>query len=168
MKFIPEDVIWAEFWKKYYKRPESWRIYSGITKNRYPEVLISGEKESWMIRRESLYSGKMGIGGKLEENIAINPYSNPYGFRGIPVRDINKILSIKEDDVNQIERSNIIRELLEKPPTTIERIKSPLAIQGPMLQSSQALPLISKDQKILDKELNIEMKKWKLRRSYLQ
>ncbi len=168
MKFIPEDMIWAEFWKKYYKNPESWRIYSGITKNRYPEVLISGEKESWLIRRESVYTGKLGIGGKLEENIAINSYINPYGFREIPLRDINRILSINGNDIGQTDRSDIIRELLEKPPTTIEKIKSPLVIRGPMLQSNQALPLISKDQKKLDEELNIEMKKWKLRLSYLQ
>lgn len=168
MKFISEDVIWSEFWKRYYRRPENWRIYSGITKNRYPEVLISGEKESWLIRRESLYSGKMGIGGKLDENIAINPHLNPYGFREIPLKDLNKIFGMDGEEISQINRNNMIRDLLEKPPTTIERIKSSGIIRGPMLQSQQALPLITKDQKKLDLELNVEMKKWKLKRSFLQ
>ncbi len=168
MKLIPENVILAEFWKKYYRQPDGWRMYSGVTANGYPELFITGEKESWLIRRDSLYNGKLGIGGKLEGDIMMNPRVNPYGFREIPTQYIDKILTMNKNDINQEEKTKMIAALLDKPPTTFEKIKSPGVIRGPMVQSPHALPLISKEQADLDKKLNIEMNKWKRRISYLQ
>ena len=168
VELIPENVILAEFWKKYYRRPDGWRLYSGVTKDGYPELFITGERESWLIRRDSLYNGKLGIGGKLEGDIMMNPRVNPYGFREIPAQYIDKILMMNKGNIDQEEKTRMIAALLEKPPTTLERIKSPGVIRGPLIQSPDALPLISKEQADLDKNLNIEMNKWKRRISYLQ
>ncbi len=167
MKFIPENVIISDFWKKYFRQPVGWRMYSGITDNGHPELLITGEKESWLIRRDSLYSGKLGIGGKLEGDILINPRVDSFGFREIPNKYFNKILSMNNEVIDQEEKSKIIAALLEKPPTTLDRIKSSGVIRGPMVQSYSALPLISDQQVELDSKLNIEMNKWKRRISYL-
>jgi len=168
VKFIPENVIISDFWKKYFRHPDGWRIYSGITSDGHPELLISGEKESWLIRRDSLYNGKLGIGGRLDGDISINPRVDSFGFREIPNQYLNKILSMNNEEVGHEEKTNIIAALLEKPPTTLERIKSSSVIRGPMVQSSCALPIISKEQEELDSKLNIEMNKWKRRISYLQ
>ena len=168
VKFIPENVIISDFWKKYFRQPDGWRMYSGVTANGHPELLITGEKESWLIRRDSLYSGKLGIGGRLEGDILINPRVDSFGFREIPNRYFNKILSMNNKDIDQEEQSKIIAALLEKPPTTLEKIKSQGVIRGPMVQSPHALPVISKEQAELDNKLDIEMKKWKRRISYLQ
>ena len=168
MKFIPENEIWEEFWKRYHRRPEGWRIYSGITMNGYPEVLITGEKESWLMRRDSVYSGKLGIGGRIEDNSMVKPIANSFGFREISIHDMDKIFMINREDIDQKEKIKIITGILKKPPTTLEEIKSSGVIQGPMLQSNQALPIISREQAELDRELNNELNKWKRRISYLQ
>ena len=41
VELIPENVILAEFWKKYYRQPDGWRMYSGVTANGYPELFIT-------------------------------------------------------------------------------------------------------------------------------
>ncbi len=168
MKLIPEDVICAEFWKRYFRRPEGWRLYSGVSTKGYPELLITGEKESWLVRRDSLYSGKLGIGGRIAGDIEVNPRMDPYGFREIPRRYVERILAMDGEGIDPVEKTKIITDILKKPPTTLDRIRSPGAIQGPMIQSYQALPLISNEQAKLDRDLNIEMDKWKRRIPYLQ
>ena len=72
MEIVPEDVIWAEFRKKYEEKPKGWRIHSGLSPKGFPELLISGPKESWLMKRESLYSGKLGVGGRIPEGIKLN------------------------------------------------------------------------------------------------
>jgi hypothetical protein len=167
VKLLPEDVICAEFWKRYFRRPDGWRLYSGVSTKGYPELLIAGEEESWLVRRDSLYSGKLGIGGRIAGDIEVNPEVSPYGFREIPRRFLEKLMSMEEGN-DLVDKTKIITDILKKPPTTLDRIRSPGAIQGPMIQSYQALPLISKEQAKLDRDLNIEMDKWKRRISYLQ
>jgi hypothetical protein len=167
VNLLRENAIWAEFWKRYFGRPEGWRIYSGISTNGYPELLINGEKESWLVRRDSLYSGKLGIGGRISGDIKMDPRVDPFGFREIPRRYLERILAMDEG-FDPVEKTKMITDILKKPPTTLDRIRSPGAIQGPMVRSYQALPLISNEQAKLDKELNMEMDKWKRRIPYLQ
>jgi hypothetical protein len=167
VKILPEESIWTEFWKRYFRRPGGWRLFSGISAKGYPELLISGEKDSWLLRRESLYNGKSGIGGRISGDLKLDSEVDTYGFREIPKRYLEKIAAMDEGASSQ-DKTEIISKILKKPPTTLDKIRSPTIIHGPMMLSSQALPLISEEQEKLDHALNIEINKWKSRVRYIQ
>ncbi|MFQ6135183.1 MAG: hypothetical protein ACE5KU_05150 [Nitrososphaerales archaeon] len=163
MSIIPEEEIWAEFWRGYSRGPEAWRMYFGVSAKGYPELLITGEKESWLVRRESLFSGKPGIGGRIAEDIRMKPRIEPYGFREIPRCYLKKIVAMIERSVDPVDETKIITDILKQPPTTLDRIRSPSVIQGPLVHSYQPLPLISEEQMELNRKLDIELDKWKRR-----
>ena len=166
---ISEEQVWVEYWEKYRRRPEDWRMYSGISSKGYPELLILGKKDSWLLRRESLYSGKLGIGGRFSEtkqsDIEGGKMSTQFGFRPVPKKIVRRLATGQEMDLE--ERTRIITDILSQTPTTPDRIRSPLMVQGPLVQSPNPLPVISKEQVELDMKLDLELDKWKRRINYL-
>jgi len=111
---LSEEIVWNEFWKRYSKKPKAWRIYSGLSSKGHPELLISGEDDSWIIRRESLYSGKLGIGGRIPDEVKMNSKSAPYGFRELSQDVLDNIMMIIEGQKDPRVRSKIINNILSK------------------------------------------------------
>ena len=68
MSITPEDEIWKEVWRKYNQNPLGLKMYSGISSRGHPELLITSTKESWMIKRDSPYSGRPGLVRLLRPN----------------------------------------------------------------------------------------------------
>jgi hypothetical protein len=164
---LSEEIVWNEFWKRYSKKPKAWRIYSGLSGKGHPELLISGEDDSWIIRRESLYSGKLGIGGRIPDGVKMNSKGAPYGFRELSQDVLDNIMMIIEGQKDPGVRSKVINNILKKPPTTLERIQSPGVMQGPIVHSLNSLPLFSKEQARLDRKLNLEIDQWRRRFPYI-
>lgn len=170
MSLIPEEEIWAEYWRSYNQRPEGWRLYSGISVRGCPELLIAGEKESWLVRRESLYSGKLGVGGKIPRGISRDSASGSimgsYGFREVPGDYAERLA--RGESVDPAEKMRIIADILRHPPTPLDKITSPSLLQGPLTHSIRPLPIISEEQAELDRKLNLELDKWRRRLNYIR
>jgi hypothetical protein len=167
MDILSEEIIWNEFWKQYSKKPKSWRIYSGLSSKGNPELLISGEDGSWIIRRDSLYSGKLGIGGKVSDEVRIKSKVAPFGFREISKDVLDNILMIIEGQKDARVRANILNKILRKPPTTLESIQTQGVLQGPVLHTLNSFPLISEEQERLDVKLNFELNQMKRKLPYI-
>ena len=164
MNILSEDEIWKEFWRRYLKKPEGWRMRSGISEKGNPELLISGRKESWLIKRESLYSGRMGVGAKIGGINKMNSTIDSFGLRELPM-DILETIASSADPVDS---SKIFTDIIRnQTPTTPRKIRAPVMIQGPIMQSSNPLNLMSDKQVELDKKLDLELMKWTKKIPYI-
>ena len=176
MSMVPEEEIWEEFWQKKYKQdPDVWRIFRSESPKGYPELWIIGPQESWLLKRESLYSGKHGIGVKLDEGYGTKPMPPSYGFREVPQAKylMEKAMEMVERGMDPAEAMARIFPILEKEipailqqrPTAPERIRSPIAVQGPII-AYRPSHLLSERQMELDRKLDSELDKWKRRLSH--
>ena len=164
MEIVPEDVIWSEFRKKYEEKPKGWRIHSGLSPKGFPELLISGPKESWLMKRESLYSGKLGVGGRIPEGIKLNSKNESFGLRDLPINKIQRIMNTS----NALDVNKMMANLMNTSPIPHQNITSPVALEGPVFHSPKPLNLVSRKHNALDKLLDLEMSKWRSKISYLK
>jgi len=164
MEIVPENIIWSEFRKKYEEKPKGWQIRSGLSPNGYPELLISGPSESWLMKRESLYSGKLGVGGRIPEGIKLNSKNESFGLRNIPANKLQHIMNTS----NALDVNKMMSNLMNTFPVPHQNITSPIALEGPVFQSRNPLNLVSRKHNALDKLLDIELSKWRSKLSYLK
>lgn len=166
VSIIPEEEIWKEVWKKYNLDPLGLRMYAGLSSTGHPELLITSPKDNWMIKRESPYSGKLGIGGRLEEYFKPKLQIDQAGFRPIPRYAIKKMIAMAGEGFDIIEATKIIESILAQEPTTFEelrRIRPPGVMQGPILHTYRSLQSIIGRQLEVDTKLEMELEKWKRR-----
>lgn len=168
MEIIPEDRVWEEFWRGYSRKPKVWRVYTGLSSKGYPEILLTGEQESWLIKRESIYSGKPGVGGRVMEGYDLGLKTEPFGLREVPVRMLEKIASSITSGIESQEVAQMIIDTMGRPPSIPERISSPVALEGPILQTFKPLHLVSEKQIELDRRLELELEKWKSKIGYIR
>jgi hypothetical protein len=169
MQIISEEEIWKRFWKKYNREPKGWRIFSGLSEKGHPELRIVGKKETFLIKRESLYSGKLGIGGRISESIDEVRNKEQFGFREIPDRTIETLLSVTKDEVDTKKVNTIFGNILaQQPALSLEKIRSPIALQGPIVHSPRPLDLLSNEQMRLDGKIELELERWKRRIYHIQ
>ena len=164
MEIIPENFIWSEFRKKYEEKPKGWRINSGLSSKGFPELLISGPKESWLLKRESLFSGKLGVGGKIPEGIKLTSKNESFGFRNIPLTKLQRVMNTS----NAFDVNDMMANLMNTFPVPHQNINSPIAIEGPVFSSLNPLNLVSRKHHTLDKLLDLELSKWRNNISYLK
>ena len=167
MSILPEEEIWKEFLKKHKRNPNVWRLYEGISRTGHPELLITGLKKSWLLKRDSLYSGRPGLGVELDEGYR-GPRIEPYGFREAPKYVMKKIVALVEEGIDPLKAIKMIIEheipnILSQRPISIDRIRSPMVMEGPVLYTNRPLPYFSKRQMELDRKLELELKKLRSR-----
>ena len=171
MSITPEDEIWKEVWRKYNQNPLGLKMYSGISSRGHPELLITSTKESWMIKRDSPYSGRQGIGGRLQESIRPRLNVEQAGLRPIPRYAMKKMIAMAEGGIDIVEAAKIVGSILEQEPVTfdeLERIKPPSVMQGPIIHSPTSIQSIIGGQLELDMKLEGELEKLKRGLTYIQ
>ncbi|MEM4311187.1 MAG: hypothetical protein QXX95_02220 [Nitrososphaerales archaeon] len=166
MSILSEEEIWNEVLRKYNKNPLGFRIYSGISPSKNLELLITNPNESWLLKRDSLYSGKKGLGVRLNEKINIDIKVEQAGLRPIPGYIAKRLIAMSEEGINF---GKIIEEILKQEPKSFDEIKKkkPLGIlQGPILHSLNPLQSLIGKQLELDKKLEYEIEKLKRSSTY--
>lgn len=168
MSVMPEEEILRQFLRRYNQNPLEWRIYGGTSPAGYPEVLITNPGYSWLLKRDSQYSGMPGIGGRLEQCVSPKSISAQSGFRPISKYAMEKIVAMMEQGADPIEAMKIVETSLRQDPTTfdeIERIRPPGVLRGPIMLSHRPLQHIIGGQLDLDAKLEIELRKMQARRT---
>jgi len=171
MSIAPEDEIWKEVWRKYNRNPLGLRMYAGISSGGHPELLITSAKESWMIKRDSPYSGRLGVGGRIQESISPRLDVEQAGLRPIPRHAMKKMIAMAEEGIDIVEAAKIIGSILAQEPVTfdeLERTRPPSIMQGPIIQSPTSLQSVVGGQLELDMKLELELEKLKKGLTYIQ
>ena len=163
---MPEGEIWKEVWKRYNQNPLGLRMYAGISSMGHPELLITSPKGSWMIKHDSPYSGKPGMGGRIESCVKPKLKVEQAGLRPIPRDAIRKMIAMVEEGIDITEATKLINSILAQEPTTFDnlrRIRPPAIMQGPILHSPRPLQSIIGGQLELDLKLDAELEMLKRR-----
>lgn len=171
MSVTPEDEIWKEVWRKYNQNPLGLRMYAGISSRGHPELLITSAKESWMIKRDSPYSSRLGIGGRIQESVRPRLDVEQAGLRPIPRYAMKRMIALAEEGIDIVEAAKMISSILAQEPMTfdeLERTKPHSVMQGPIIQSPTSLQSIIGGQLELDRKLEIELDKFKRGLTYIQ
>ncbi|MEM2094395.1 MAG: hypothetical protein QXI32_03760 [Candidatus Bathyarchaeia archaeon] len=167
MSVTSEEEIWKQVWRRYNQNPLGMRMYAGVSPHGHPELLIVGPQESWIIKRDSPYSGRPGIGGVLQETVKPKVEVEQAGLRPIPRYALKKMMAMAEAGVDIVEVAKIIGSILAQDPVSfeeLERIRPPSVMQGPIVHSPAPIQSIIGGQVELDMKLEAELQK--LRRGY--
>lgn len=164
MSIMSEEEILKEFLKKYNQNPLGWRMSTGISPAGHSELLITHPNYSWLIKRDSPYSGVPGIGGRLEGYLNPRLGVEQSGYRPIPRHSMKKIIAMVEEGIDPIEAIKIIGTILTQQPATfdeLKRMRPPGVVQGPILHSYRPIQSIIGRQLELDLKLEAELEKLK-------
>jgi hypothetical protein len=166
MDIIKENEILEEVRHSYNQSPLGFRIYCGLSHTGHPEILIASPSRNWMIKRDSPYSGKWGIGGRLDDKLE---YADPIltkagdsGIRPVPNYLMEKMANLDRMGVD-VTDTNIIDSLLKQPPATFDELRKtrpPVVLEGPVIDLGRPLQSIIRGQLELDMALEAELKKW--------
>jgi len=168
MDIMSEVEIWKQFLRRYNQNPLGWRMYAGVSNAGYSELLINHPKHSWLIKRDSLYSGMPGIGGIIEDSVKPELRVEQTGIRPIPKHAIKKVVAMVEGGIDIMEATKIIDSILAQEPTNfdeLKRIRPPGVMQGPIVHFYRPIQSIVGGQLELDAKLEAELERLKERRT---
>ena len=164
---MQEKEVWGEVWHRYNLKPVGYGICCTISSTGHPEILIVSPSRNWMIKRDSPYSGKPGIGGRLDDELDyVDPVlkkAGDSGVRPVPNYLMEKMERLARAGIDVMD-ANIIESLLKQPPATFDelrKIKPPVVLEGPIISSGRPLQSITGDRQLeLDMALEAKLKKW--------
>jgi hypothetical protein len=145
---------------KYNKNPLGWKVLISNDEKGFPTILFFSRDEVWELKFDSLYKPNpicvgrnfTNPGEKLDQKFQ----SPNYGFR--PLED-DKAKMILKSLLKERTASNIVNEILQKEPKSLEDIEErKMVLHGPIIHSPK-LPLISEQQVDLDIKLRSELQK---------
>ena len=166
MDIIPEEQIWKEVRNRYERNPLGLQMFSGTSPKGYPELFINSPEISWLIKRESLYTGKPGIGERIEGKFTKSvPQITQYGLRPLPKQSIRKLMMALEHGISSQDgiktMHDLISSTLQKEPKRFDEIIADDVLVGPVLPTSKPLSSLLGGQEELYKRLDYELDKLK-------
>jgi hypothetical protein len=171
MSVTSEDEIWRQVWRRYNQNPSGLRMYAGVSSHGHPELLITSPADTWIIKRDSPYSGRLGIGGVVQEPVRPRVEVEQAGLRPIPRYALKKMMALAEEGVDVVEAAKLIGSILAQEPVTfdeLKRMRPPSVMQGPIVHSPAPLQSIIGGQLELDRKLEVELEKMRRGLSYIQ
>ncbi len=146
------EIILGRLLKRYNKDPKGWNFSVGKGhEDKFFDILISHGKDVWQIKLDTLYKpNSLGVGAKVGRSRKVfdNPYS--FGFRPIPEE---LIPGLSETGFSP----DTIEEIMRERPHSIDQIRTPGIVQGPITFSRNSLDFISERHKKLDNKLMMEL-----------
>lgn len=145
-----------EILEEYNRRPKGWRVFTSRDPvGHLNTVFIHGGKV-WFLKEEQVNPYELVGFGVREE---VKPFTRipslmQFGFRPVSPNAMNSMLEIQErgEDV-----SGVVRRILGRTPVSLDRIRSPIAIQGPIVLSQKLPELLADGQQQLDLKLTREL-----------
>jgi len=154
------DRVRREVMRRYDESPEGWQAWVGKDRKGFLDLLISHGSELWQIKEFQVNPYKVvGYGASAVTNRPLLPHTSPYQFGLRPLTESRmKELAGSIDDPKTV--VDIMSKLLRaKPVPTDEAMRSQALLQGPIMQSSGQLDLISESQRELDRRLRYQLQK---------
>jgi hypothetical protein len=154
-----------EVMRRYDESPEGWQVWVGKDGKGFLDLLISHGSELWQVKEFQVNPYKVvGYGASEVTNRPLLPHTSPYQFGLRPLTESRmKELAESIDDPKTV--VDIMSKLLKaKPVPTDEAMRSQAILQGPIMQSSRQLDLISESQTHLDRRLGHQLERLVMRR----
>ena len=147
------EELLREISRKYLYSPKGWRVYFSF-RGSYPTLLVSNQKNSWLLKFESPYrANPPGLGAELGETLTGDPGKYDFGLRPIDEKLVH-------DLVTKGLRKEIIESLLSREP--VNGVSGGNYLLGPYYRSD--LTFLSKKQVELERKLEKELSKLLSRR----
>jgi len=159
------DRVKREVMRRYDESPEGWQVWVGKDRKGFLDLLISHGSELWQIKEFEVNPYKVvGYGASTLAGQRLAPHGSPYQFGLRPLAESRmKELAESIDDPKTV--VDIMSKLLRtKPVSTDEAMRSQAILQGPIMQSSGQLDLVSESQKQLDRRLGHQLERLVMRR----
>jgi len=151
--------------RRYDESPEGWQARVGKDRKGFLDLLISHGSELWQVKEFQVNPYKVvGYGANAVTNRPFLPSRSPcqFGLRPLTESRMKELAGSIDDPETVVD---IMSKLLRaKPVPTDEAMRSQAILQGPMMQSSGQLDLISESQKELDRMLRHELQKLVVRK----
>jgi hypothetical protein len=154
-----------ELVRRYDESPEGWQVSVGKDRKGFLDVLISHGSELWQVKEFQVNPYKVvGYGASTHAAQPLLAHTSPYQFGLRPLTESRmKELAGSIDDPKTV--VDIMSKLLKaKPVPTDEAMRSQAILQGPIMQSSRQLDLISESQTQLDRRLGRQLERLVMRR----
>lgn len=143
----------------YNRSPKGWKVT--VTRDRagFYNTIIVNRKNIWLLKEEIINPFETkgyGIVDSLDEEPEFNSPGSSFGFR--PLKADSLELAQNEDDLRR-RSDRLLKETLTRDPVSLDRITTPLTIQGPMLYSDKRDVIFSSHHRDLDLKLRVELEK---------
>jgi len=143
----------------YNQSPKGWKVTVTRDSSGFYNTIIVNRKNIWLIKEEVINpfrTAGYGIVDTLDEEPQFNSPDSSFGFR--PLKADSLELAQNEEDLRR--RSDLLlKETLTRDPVSLDRITTPLTIQGPMLYSDKRDVIFSPQHRELDFKLKVELEK---------
>ncbi len=148
--------------------PPGWRVYAGLSTKGYPELVIASDREFWLLKRESLYTGKPGLAVRVGEPYGLDRGVAEFGFREIPRSALEGLRRLAERQADPIEAyRRVVLDILSRPPTLPGQAMGSGLLQGPVVHTGGPLPVLSQAQADLNARLEAELNRRRASLHYL-
>ncbi len=159
------DVAKREIQRIYNKDPRKWHILSGRDSHGYNDLVVMHGSDLWIIK-EQLINPYKSVGfavktvGKTHD--VENIESCQYGVRPVTRTQIDQIV----ETINSGRIAHeVLSEIMNRSPVSIHDVmRSPAAIQGPVVHVNRPGDLVSTKQCDLDLKLKVELEKLLMRK----
>ncbi len=143
---------------KYSKKPKGWNfVIAPSAKDSFYDALITGPEESWQIKMDSIFKpSPLMLGTKVEvDSKPLPPNMLPYGYRKL---DPETVLKLFSDMTDENHASSNLERILESIEPVAPSNQGSYA-QGPFVFTNKKISGVSKNQRVLDERLSLEIKK---------
>ncbi len=166
MGIMSEEQIWKDVQRRYEQNPLGLQMFFGTSPKGYPELFINSPEISWLIKRESIYTGKLGIGERIESKFTKSiPKTTQYGLRPFPKRSIRKLMTAMEHGISSQDAiktmNNLISSTLQKEPKRLDEIIGNDVLLGPVFPARRPISSLIAGQSELYRRLDNELDKLK-------
>lgn len=141
--------IRAEILEAYNRQPQGWRVFTSRDRmGRQDTVFIQGSS-LWFLKEEQINPYELVGFGIREEVKPLTqiPSLLQFGFRPVSPNTMRTMMEIHERGEDA---GAIIKRILGRSPVSLNRLRSPVAIQGPIVFSQNMPPLLAERQQQLD------------------
>ncbi|MEE8168409.1 MAG: hypothetical protein V3T58_06010 [Candidatus Hydrothermarchaeales archaeon] len=139
------ETLLREVQTRYDKDPKGWNFVVGPGE-KYFDIMISKGAKVWQLKLDTLYKpNPVGFGSLIDkrEVPALDISGPSFGYRPLSDEQIEALLTQSLD----------LEEIIEIEPMSLNKIKSPIVAQGPILHTSKPMNYVSEKQKALDLKL---------------
>lgn len=143
----------------YNQSPTGWKVT--VTRDRagFYNTMIVKRKNIWLLKEQVInpyQTTGFGLVDTLDEEPEFDSPVSSFGFR--PLKADSLEFAQNEDDLKR-RSERLLRETLTRDPVSLNRITTPLTIQGPMVYSDKKDAVFSAHHRDLDFKLKVELEK---------
>ncbi len=143
----------------YNQSPKGWKVT--VTRDRagFYNTMIVKRKNIWLLKEQVINpyeTAGYGLVDTLDEEPEFDSPGSSFGFR--PLKADSLELAQNEEDLKR-RSDRLLRETLTRDPVSLNRITTPLTIQGPMVYSDKRDAIFSAHHRDLDFKLKVELEK---------